>query len=157
MTFDPTSVKPPVELMAERMNSLQTHHYVDYTFFARWGACQAVEALRHQWPEPITDRPPTKEDGSQGGLVQVLDAGGRWGVCHWEEAAEVSPAWRHVPNWLPRPKVTLKQQALRLLSQGKQSQLNAETFLAAFDGQSFTDEQIALLRQAVESAPNTTP
>ena len=52
MTFDPTSVKPPVELMAERMNSLQTHHYVDYTFFARWGACQAVEALRHQWPEP---------------------------------------------------------------------------------------------------------
>jgi hypothetical protein len=156
MTVDPTSIEPSDELIRKRAAS-NTSYFDDYIFFARWGARQAVEALRHQWPEPITDRPPTAEDASEGGLVQFLDAAGRWGVCDWQEAAEVSPAWRHVPNWLPRPKVTLKQQALRLLSQGKQSQLNAETFFAAFNGHSFTAEQIAMLRQVVESAPDTTP
>ena len=156
MTFDPDSLLVSEELH-ERLNKSPWSPRQREILAARWGACQAIEALRHQWPEPITDRPPTEEDGSQGGLVQFLDAAGRWGVCHWQEAAEVSPAWRHVPNWLPRPKVTLKQQALRLLYQGKQSQFSADTFIAAFDGQSFTDEQIALLRQVVESAPDTTP
>ena len=157
MTFNPDALVPPEDILNRIVNDVGYNEVGIAHYFTRWGAAQAVEALRHQWPEPITDRPPTAEDGSEGGLVQFLDAAGRWGVCDWREAAEVSPAWRHVPNWLPRPKVTLKQQALRLLSQGKQSQFNAETFFAAFDGQSFTDEQIALLRQVVESAPDTTP
>lgn len=145
MTFDPTSIKPPVELMAERMNSLQTHHYVDYTFFARWGAAQAVEALRHQWPEPITNRPPTEEDGDDSGLVQVSFSG-RWFFTVWEKAAmDQRPAWLHTPNWRPKPEPTLKEQALALLNG------------VGFDSDPFTAEQVELLRQVVQSAPDTTP
>ena len=142
MTFDPTSIKPPVELMAERMNSLQTHHYVDYTFFARWGAAQAVEALRHQWPEPIADRPPTEEDGDECGFVQYLFAG-TWKHGPWQNVAR-DPRfnWLHTPNWRPKPEPTEKEQALKLLEKV---------------GHELKDPEYALLYRVVQSAPDATP
>ena len=140
MTFDPISVKPPVELMAERMDNLQTHHYVDYTFFARWGAAQAVEALRHQWPEWIT-RDPTAEDADKDGWVQTLHEG-RIDLTDFRHTNGLP--WLHTPGWRPKPDPTPKEQALALLDG------------AGFDTD-FTDDQIALLRQVVQSAPETTP
>ena len=108
MTFDPISVKPPVELMAERMDNLQTHHYVDYTFFARWGAAQAVEALRHQWPEWIT-RDPTAEDADKDGWVQTLHEG-RIDLTDFRHTN--GQPWLHTPGWRPKPEPTLNQQAV---------------------------------------------
>jgi hypothetical protein len=115
MTFDPISVKPPVELMAKRMNNPQAHHYVDYTFFARWGAAQAVEALRHQWPEPITDRPPTEEDGDDLGHV-LFPGTHNWTSCSWAAVADRQHIWLHTPRWRPKPEPTLKQQALEIVN-----------------------------------------
>lgn len=146
MAFDPTSIKPPVELMAERMNSLQTHHYDDYTFFACWGATQAVEALRHQWPEPITDRRPTKEDADDNGMVQYL-SGSVWDWAKWKRVAEAKYDWLHTPNWRPKPKPTLKQQALEIVNcVFPCTPEQAETLLAA----------LALIPDAPD-APDTTP
>ena len=102
MTFDPTSIKPPVELMAERMKSLQTHHYVDYTFFARWGACQAAQALRHQWPEWIK-REPTAEDANEDGWVQTLSEGC---IDLTDFRHTNGRPWLHTPGWRPKPEPT---------------------------------------------------
>jgi hypothetical protein len=142
--FDPNSITPPTELMAERMNNIHAHCYVDYTFFARWGAAQAVEALRHQWPEPITDRPPTEADGNESGFVQFLGSSG-WQLTHWHDARRTKRGWLHIPDWHPRPEPTRKQKARALLD------------AVSIHSEPFTAEQVELLRQVVESAPEATP
>jgi hypothetical protein len=147
MTFDPLSVKPSDELMAERMNNIHTYLYVDYIFFARWGARQAVEALRHQWPEPITDRPPTEEDGDYHGCVQYLYAG-KWNSAAWDVVANTYSDWLHTPSWRPKPEPSPKQRALALLKIAA-----SDDFVAG----GFSPDGIELLRQVVESAPDTTP
>lgn len=68
---------------------------------ARWGAQQAAEQLAGQWPEPITDRPPTEADGDGKDRIQFIFQGG-WSQClvkNWE-----GEPWRHTPAWKPRPK-----------------------------------------------------
>jgi hypothetical protein len=143
MTFNPDGVTPPEDLIAGAIiSSSAIGDY--YTFFACWGATQAVEALRHQWPEPITERPPTEEDADECGFVQYLSTG-RWNYESWENVAKnQQQAWLHTPRRRPKTEPTPKEQALALLD-GKD-----------FDTD-FTTEQIALLRQVVESAPDTTP
>ena len=155
MTFDPNGVTPSAEL-------LRTWHEVDdgtpegtktvYTDAARWGARQAVEALRHQWPEPITDRPLTEEDADDLGYVQVFYGNG-WSLWEIKVAMEQrATRWLHTYRWRPKPKLTPKQQALALLNEPGARDLGAMLL-----GKSFTDDQVALLRQVVGSAPDTTP
>jgi hypothetical protein len=119
-------------------------YYEDYKFFARWGVAQAVEALRHQWPEPITDRPPTKADGKESGFVQFLGSRG-WQLTHWREVRRTKRGWLHIPDWRPRPEPTRKQKARALLD------------AVSIHSEPFTAEQVELLRQVVESAPEATP
>lgn len=42
MTFDPTSIEPPDELIRKRQAS-NTSFWDDYIFFARWGAAQMIK------------------------------------------------------------------------------------------------------------------
>jgi hypothetical protein len=65
----------------------------------RAGAQAAVDALKHQWPEPITDRPPTEEDGDKLLCVQYLDEYGQWDIAMWESVAKDGDPWLHTPNW----------------------------------------------------------
>jgi hypothetical protein len=115
-TFDPNSITPSDELMSER-NFFAKHSnatYEDiYIFFARWGAEQAVEALKYQWPEPLT-RPVTEADADADGAVQRLE-NGRWTYCHWRDIREMSIPWLHTPNWQLKPEPTLQIQALNIL------------------------------------------
>ncbi len=147
MAFDPDSVTPSKELL-EECNSNPGSVGRDCTLAARWGARQAVEALRHQWPEPITDRPPTEEDGDDGGMVQVFFKG-RWFITVWEKAAkDQQPAWLHTPGWRPKPEPSPKQRALALLKIAA-----SDDFVAG----GFSPDGVELLRQVVQSAPDTTP
>ncbi len=111
-TFDPNSITPPSKLLAERETGEEAY-YEDYIFFARWGAKQAVEALKHQWPEPLT-RPVTKADADAGGAVQRVEKG-RWTYCHWRDIEKTSIPWLHTPNWQPKPEPTPKVKALNIL------------------------------------------
>lgn len=79
---------------------------------ARWGAEQAAERLANQWPEPITDRPPTEADGDAEGRVQFLWRNSQWCSCHWRHAARDGDPWRHMPGWQPPAPPTLKELAL---------------------------------------------
>jgi hypothetical protein len=115
MVFNPDSITPPEDLLLTweeaPLNSLRD----DYIVAARWGAAQAVDALKHQWPEPISDRPPTKEDGNgDGGWVQYFERE-TWFLAHWESVALNKLPWLHTKNWRPRPEPTLKEQALEIL------------------------------------------
>lgn len=72
------------------------------------------------WPEPITNRAPTEEDGDKYGEVQVLDKDGNWKRYCWDEAAlnrnvHLSPNWAKTSDWKPRPidKKTLTLRDLR--------------------------------------------
>ena len=142
--FDPNSITPSEELIKERALNTCSNWEEDYKFFARWGAAQSVEALRHQWPEPITDRRPTAEDGDSSGFVQYL-WGGKWDFTGWDYVAAQRYDWLHTPNWRPRPEPTRKQKARALLD------------AVSFDSEPFTAEEVELLRQVVESAPDATP
>jgi hypothetical protein len=109
-------------------------------------ARQAVEALRHQWPEPF-DRPPTEADGDE--LGHVLFPGLQtWVVGNWSYVAEQQHCWLHTPNWRPKPEPSPKQRALALLKIAA-----SDDFVAG----GFSPDGIELLRQVVESAPDTTP
>ena len=131
--------------MKERFSRRSTSYFEDYKFFARWGAAQAAEVLRHQWPDPITDRPPTAEDGDECEFVQHLFMG-RWNHESWEKVAKnQQPAWLHTPRYRPEPEPTLKQKARALLD------------VVSIHSEPFTAEQVELLRQVVESAPEATP
>jgi len=57
------------------------------------------------WPEPITDRDPTEEDGDDSDLIQYLEDG-LWSTRAWVGGSYCLPAgagWAHTPNWRPRP------------------------------------------------------
>ena len=85
---------------------------------ARWGAEQAAERLKGQWPEPITDRRPTEADGDDCGRVQYLTGVNRWWDCTWEHAAKTGARWLHTPRWQPPAPPTLtpqQQQAMDAL------------------------------------------
>jgi hypothetical protein len=149
--FDPNSITPSEELLLEWSRSSHDCFIRDiplvniYIVAARWGAAQSAEALRHQWPEPITDRPPTEEDADECGFVQYLFAG-RWNYESWDNVAKnQQPAWLHTPRWRPEPESTLKQRARALLN------------AVSIHSEPFTAEQVELLRQVVESAPEATP
>jgi hypothetical protein len=61
--------------------------------------------LADSWPEPITDRLPTKEDGDDNGLIQYLEDGS-WSTRVWVGGSYCLPAgagWAHTPNWKPTP------------------------------------------------------
>jgi hypothetical protein len=83
---------------------------------ARWGARHGWEQARktQQWPEPITDRPPTEADGDKGGLVQYIRRDGVWSVNEWGAVAHQGYDWQHTPRWQPR-QPSLQEQALALL------------------------------------------
>jgi hypothetical protein len=142
MTFDPTSIEPPDELIRKRAASHTTFRD-DYIFFARWGVRQAVEALRHQWPEPITDRPPTKEDGDDDDLVQYLFCG-KWESASFQYVANSKYYWLHTSRWRPKPEPSPKQRALEIVKHiFPCTPRQAKTLLAA----------LAL----IPDAPDTTP
>lgn len=103
-------------------------------------ARQAVEALQHQWPEPITDRRPTEEDGDYHGYVQYLYAG-KWSSAAWDVVADTYSDWLHTPSWRPKPEPTLKQQALEIV--------NCVFFC--------TPKQAETLLAALALIPDTTP
>ena len=151
--FDPNSITPSKELLGDWYCSgpdFSIHHdefYKDYIIAARWGAARAVEALRHQWPEAITDRRPTAEDGDGNGLVQYLWCG-KWDFAGWRYVAAQRYDWLHVPRWRPKPELTPKQRALELLRLAANEELVAG---------GFSPDAIALLRQVVESAPEIQP
>ena len=112
--FDSNTITPPDDLTRERARSPRSC-YDDYIFFARWGAEQAVEALKHVWPEPLM-RPVTKEDGDRNGFVQVwfeTDGSCFYNLCHWEDVK--GRLWLHTASWQPKPEPTLKQQAIAIL------------------------------------------
>jgi hypothetical protein len=83
---------------------------------ARWGAQQAWEQARQLWPEPICDRPPTKDDADDKGYVQVVLQGKEWGRMNWPSAAAWNSPWLHTPRWQPR-QPTLQEQALKDLDE----------------------------------------
>jgi hypothetical protein len=137
--FDPNSITPSEDVLTDLCTS-----EAGLILAARWGAAQAVEALRHQWPEPITDRRPTAEDGDGNALVQYLWRG-KWDFASWRYIAAQRYDWLHTPNWRPRPEPTRKQKARALLD------------AVSIHSEPFTAEQVELLRQVVESAPEATP
>jgi hypothetical protein len=150
--FDPNSITPSEELLqgwghAGPDSSIHDNElFKDYILAARWGAAQAFEALRHQWPEPITDRPPTEEDADKTGWVQTWDEHGHIDLVDYRHTEGLP--WLHVPNWRPRPEPTPKQRALELLRLAANEELVAG---------GFSPDAIALLVEVVESAPDATP
>jgi hypothetical protein len=126
--FDPNSITPSADVLTNLCTS-----EAGLILAARWGAAQAVESLRHQWPEPITDRPPTVADGNGGGLVQYLWFG-QWNFAEWYYVAAQRYDWLHTPNWRPKPDPTLKQRAIEIVNCSRGfpcSPMQAETLLAA--------------------------
>jgi hypothetical protein len=150
--FDPNSITPSEELLDDwrRAGPDSSIHnfglFKDYIIAARWGAAQAVEALRHQWPLPITDRRPTAEDGDKTGWVQVWDEHGHIDLVDYRHTNGLP--WLHTPRWRPKPEPTPKQRARELLRLAANEELVAG---------GFSPDAIALLRQVVESAPEATP
>ena len=141
MTFNPDALVPPEDILNRIVNDVGYNELGIAHYFTRWGARQAVEALRHQWPEPIISRPPTAEDANETGWVQTFSEGC---IDVTDFRHTNGQPWLHTPGWRPKLEPTLKERALALLDSKD------------FDTD-FTDEQIALLRQVVESAPDTTP
>jgi hypothetical protein len=118
-TFDPDSITPSDDFMRGLIN--KTNYRDACVLSARWGAEQAVEALKHQWPEPLM-RPVTKEDGDKNGFVQVwLETDGScfYNLCRWEDVN--GRPWLHTASWQPKPEPTPKVKALNIL----QNRLNA--------------------------------
>jgi hypothetical protein len=65
-----------------------------------------------KWPEAITHRVPTEDDGDEEGIVQYLQDG-RWIYANWELVAEGNEPWQHTPSWKPRPNRTEVLAALK--------------------------------------------
>jgi hypothetical protein len=86
------------------------------TLAYRAGARYGYEQARQLWPEPITDRPPTEEDGDDGGYVQFQNELGRWNYANWGQVAEWGLPWQHTPRWQPR-QPSLQEQALAALDE----------------------------------------
>ena len=154
MTFNPNSITP-----SENFVNYVVRTYGDElqsaTFWARWGAAQAAEALKYQMPtDGIRDRPPTAEDANEGGYVQVLSDrlkvdGTRsvwWYLQGWELVAERGSPWLHTPDWVPNPQLALKREGAALLNRILPIVLDNE-------GSSISPEQVALLRRVAELVP----
>lgn len=108
MTHDFSDLTPPRELF-QKLKRRSSSWLEDITDAYRAGAEQAAERLANQWPEPITDRPPTEADGDDYGLVQILRENG-WELCDWERAANVKFQWLHTLCWQPPAPPTLTPQ-----------------------------------------------
>ena len=161
MAFNPNSITPPSDYVDYVVNNSHRSELQSATFWARWGAAQAAEALKYQMPtDGIRDRPPTAEDANEGGYVQVLSDfsdcsktdGTRsvwWYLQGWELAAERGYAWLHTPDWVPDPKLALKREGAALLNRILPIVLDNE-------GSSISPEQIALLRRVAALIPEET-
>ena len=112
--FDPETITPPSEWVERLFVRFGTSWEDDATEMYRAGAQAAVDALKHRWPEPITDRPPTDADLDEEGNVQVLFDGHweLWGIC----SARDYP-WLHTPRYQPKPPPTLREQALASIAE----------------------------------------
>ena len=143
MTFDHSSITLSAELH-ENLDKAQWSPWTRDNTAARWGAAQAVEALRHQWPEHLT-RPVTKADADADGAVQRLEKG-RWTYCHWRDIEETSVPWLHTPNWRPKAEPTLKQRALQILADCHTASLNVQEVQAI-------RAALALVPDAPEATP----
>jgi hypothetical protein len=106
-TFDPNSITPSDDFMRGLIS--RTNYRDACVLSARWGAEQAVKALKHQWPEPLT-RPVTKADADKHGMVQVLHDGW-WSRRAWYAISDLP--WLHTPRWEPSP--TTRLEALNIL------------------------------------------
>ena len=156
MAFDPNSVSPSKKFVDYYIASDTRHNEVQSaTFWAQWGAAQAVEALKLQMPtDGIRDRLPTAEDANEGGYVQVLfnhlreDGTTRcwWYLQGWELVAKRGGTWLHTPDWVPNPSLALKREGAALLN------LILPTVLDDGDS-SISPEQVALLRRIVALIP----
>jgi hypothetical protein len=104
ITPDFDDLTPPDELMENFTPPAQ----LAIKKAARWGARHGWEQARQLWPEPITDRPPTEEDGDKQGWVMIVHDG-VWRPWHWADVGD--QGWLHTPRWQPR-QPSLQQQAL---------------------------------------------
>lgn len=105
MAHDFSDLTPPDDLV-----NRWRQDFAGFQHAARWGASQAAERLAGQWPEPITDRPPTEADRDDDNWVQFLDPSGRWDYCHWQDAAADGDPWRHTPRYSTPAPPSLKKQ-----------------------------------------------
>ena len=157
MTFNPNSITPS-ENFVNYVVRTYGNELQSATFWARWGATQAAEALKYQMPtDGIRDRPPTAEDANEGGYVQVLGDCSKtdgtrsvwWYLQGWELVAERGSPWLHTPDWVPDPKQALKREGAALLNRILPIVLDDE-------GSSISPEQIALLRRVAALVPEGT-
>jgi hypothetical protein len=95
---------------------------------------------RQLWPEPITDRRPTRADGDDKGFVQICIINSRWDFRVWSEVG--AHPWLHTPCWQSRPEPTLNEQALTELTNS--SQLDGHRCI--------TEEAADLILRALEQA-----
>jgi hypothetical protein len=70
-----------------------------------------------RWPEVITHRVPTEDDGDEEEIVQYLHDG-RWNYATWDLVAESRHPWQHTPLWKPRPNRTEVLASLRRCRNG---------------------------------------
>ena len=112
-TFNPNSITPPERLFLKwQRDQIRTTRAI-VTRAARWGARQAVEALRHEWPMPLTV-PVTKADADRQGNVQVwLQNNNCYALCHWQNVCD--RPWLHTAGWQPKSEPTPKAKALNIL------------------------------------------
>ena len=109
-THDFSDLTPPDDLVDRWRQD-----FAGFQHAARWGAEQAAKRLAGQWPEPITDRPPTEADGDDDDRVQILNPDGTWDeirTCHWQYVARDGDPWTHTPRWQPPAPPSLTEQAL---------------------------------------------
>jgi hypothetical protein len=155
MAFDPNSITPPENFVDYVENNNHFNGFKSAAFWARWGATQAFEAMRHQMPtNGISHRPPTSEDADKGGYVQSLhsrsDGSVWWYLQGWELVAESGYAWLHTPGWVLNPQLALKREGAALLNQILPTALG--------DGDTgLSSEQVALLRRVVALIPTEIP
>jgi hypothetical protein len=151
MAFDPNSITPPENFVDYIANNNHFNGFKSAAFWARWGATQAFEAMRHQMPtNGISHRPPTAEDADKGGYVQSLhsrsDGSVWWYLQGWELVAESGYAWLHTPGRVLNPQLALKREGAALLNQIRPTVLG--------DGDAgLSSEQVALLRRVVALIP----
>lgn len=142
-TFD--DLTPPDDLVRQWREAAAEDYRIKLldiaTYAARWGAQQAAEQLAGQWPEPITDRPPTEADGDDQARVQILTPNGRWDSLRWDEAGRYS--WAHSPRWQPPAPPTFKEQALGVLA-GLEKRFDLQC-------------DLSLIRRALEQASEAQP
>lgn len=85
--------------------------FAGLTHAARWGAHRGYTIGKQEWPDPITDRPPTKADGDEERQVQYSPKGRAWGIGDWDIVAGHGWPWLHCLGWQPKPP-SLREQAL---------------------------------------------